>query len=78
MAISREDMNEIKSELDERYVMQGDCDSIQQKVNNKFANDDKRIDILLDRVGVFNKLLWLIASSSVGALLVAFIDLILK
>ena len=78
MAISREDMNEIKSELDERYVMQGDCDSIQQKVNNKFANDDKRIDILLDRVGVFNKLLWLIASSSVGALLVAFFDLILK
>lgn len=47
MAITHEDMQEIKKVLDDRYVLQSDCDSTQQSMNNKFANDDKRIDRIL-------------------------------
>lgn len=47
MAITHEDMQEIKKVLDDRYVLQSDCDATQQSVNSKFANDDKRIDLIL-------------------------------
>ncbi len=45
--ITREDMDIIKAELDERYVLQSDCNEKQEKVNSKFANDDKRIDLII-------------------------------
>ena len=47
MAITHEDMQEIKKVLDDRYVLQSDCDAKQQNINNKLANDDKRIDLIL-------------------------------
>lgn len=54
MAITHEDMQEIKKVLDDRYVLQSDCDSTQQSINNKFANDDKRIDLILHKQEVGN------------------------
>lgn len=78
MALSREDLAIIKSELDERYVMQSTCDDIQRETAKKLANDDKRIDRLMDRVNVWNKLLWAIASASISSLIVAIFQLILK
>lgn len=47
MAITHEDMQEIKKVLDDRYVLQSDCDATQQNINSKLANDDKRIDLIL-------------------------------
>ena len=47
MAITHEDMQEIKKILDDRYVQIVDCDSKQTDINKKFANDDKRIDRIL-------------------------------
>lgn len=47
MAITHEDMQEIKKVLDDRYVQISDCDSVQENFNKKFANDDKRIDRIL-------------------------------
>ena len=47
MAITHEDMQEIKKVLDDRYVLQSDCDATQQSINSKFANDDKRIDRIM-------------------------------
>lgn len=47
MTITHEDMQEIKKVLDDRYVLQADCDATQQSINSKFANDDKRIDLIL-------------------------------
>lgn len=70
--------NEIFREADEKYVKISDCNEKQESVNNKFANDDKRIEKLLDRMNLWNKLLWAIASSSIGALVVAFLELIIK
>ena len=69
---------EILEEADERYVHVGDCTDKQESINKKFANDDKRIDKLIDRMDLWNKLLWAIASASIGALVVSFLELILK
>ena len=47
MAITHEDIQEIKRVLDDRYVLQADCDATQKNINTKLANDDKRIDLIL-------------------------------
>jgi hypothetical protein len=69
---------EILDEADERYVKIESCNEKQEAVNKKFANDDKRIDKLIDRMEIWNKLFWVIASSSIGALVVSLAELILK
>ena len=82
MAIDYEERKSIKEEIlsiaDERYVHVTDCSEKQETVNKKFANDDKRIDKLIDRLNLWNKLLWAIASASIGALVVSFLELIIK
>lgn len=47
MAVSHEDIMELKKVFDERYVLQADCNERQERINGKFANDDKRIDLIL-------------------------------
>lgn len=47
MALTHEDMQEIKKILDDRYVQIVACDNKQTNINKKFANDDKRIDRIL-------------------------------
>lgn len=47
MAISHEDIQEIKKVLDDRYVRIEDCNDRQAEVNKKLSNDDKRIDLIL-------------------------------
>lgn len=76
--LTRDDFKEIKKELDDRYVLQSDCNDKQEAVNNKLANDDKRIDKLLDRFNTVSKLLWVIASSVIGALILELFGLIFK
>lgn len=82
VAIDYEERKSIREEIleiaDERYVHINDCNDKQESVNKKFANDDKRIDKLIDRMDLWNKLLWAIASSSIGALVIAFLELIIK
>ena len=69
---------EILEEADERYVKIESCSEKQEAVNKKFANDDKRIDKLIDRMEIWNKLFWVIASSSIGALIMSVLELALK
>lgn len=78
MAVTHEDIQELKEVFDDRYVLQSDCATTQENVSKKLANDDKRIDKLFDRLNLWNKLLWAIASASIGALVVSFLELILK
>lgn len=47
MSIDHNDIQELKKVFDDRYVLQGVCDSIQKEMNRKFSNDDKRIDLIL-------------------------------
>ena len=55
MAITHEDIQELKKVLDDRYVLQSDCDATQQNISNKLANNDKRIDLILLRQEIGNK-----------------------
>jgi hypothetical protein len=76
--ITHEDISELKKVFDDRYVMQADCTEKQEAVNKKFANDDKRIEIIAHDFGVIKKLMWAVASASIGSLVVAFFELILR
>lgn len=73
-----EDMNAIKAELDDRYVTQSDCNERQEAYNNKFAKDDKRIEIMIHDFKAIKWLITTIAASSIGALVVAVFNLILR
>lgn len=82
MALTHEEMTAIKKEIihecKQLFVLSDDCDEIQRSTAKKFANDDKRIEKLMDRMNIWNKLLWTIATTSVGALVTSFLQLILK
>lgn len=78
MALDHEDFIEIKNVLDDRYVLRSDCDGNQQKIDSKFAHDDKRIEIISHDFGVIKKLMWAVATASIGTLVVAFFELILR
>lgn len=47
MALTHEDITELKKVFDDRYVLQSSCSEIQEGFNSKLANDDKRIDRIL-------------------------------
>lgn len=78
MALDHEDFNEIKRVLDDRYVLQSDCSDKQESLNGKLAKDDKRIAIITHDFSVVKKLMWAVATASIGSLVVAFFELILK
>lgn len=78
MPITHEDVTELKRVFDDRYVLQSDCNEKQENVNKRFAKDDKRIEIISHDFGVIKKLMWAVASASIGSLVVAFFELILK
>ena len=78
VALDHNDIMELKKVFDDRYVLQSDCNDNQERVNKKFANDDKRIEIISHDFGVIKKLMWAVASASIGSLVVAFFELILK
>lgn len=69
---------EFFNEADSRYVKIEDCTESQNAVSKKFANDDKRIEIISHDFAVIKKLMWAVASASIGSLVVAFFELILK
>lgn len=78
VALNKEDIIELESILDDRYVLQNDCNSKQETFNKRFANDDKRIEIISHDFNVIKKLMWAVASASIGSLVVAFFELVLK
>lgn len=78
MALGIEDFDAIKKEFDDRYVHQSDCNEIQAQISKIFAQDDKRIEIISHDFEVVKKLMWAVASASIGSLVVAFFELILK
>ena len=73
MPINHEDIQELKKVFDDRYVLQSDCDAIQQKINNKFANDDKRIELLIHQQTINNWLTGAIASGIIALLIKVFL-----
>ena len=71
--VNHEDIQELKKVFDDRYVLQSHCDATQQKINNKFANDDKRSELLVRQQTINNWLTGAIASGIIALLIKVFI-----
>ena len=74
-------MDIIKAELDERYVLQSDCNEKQERVNSKFANDDKRIDLIIQNQANSDKKMTLnnwLTTAILGAIITFVISYFLK
>ena len=78
MAIDYEALKELQQVLDDRYVLQSNCNEKQEAVNNKFSKDDKRIEILMHDFKVIKWLITTVAVSGIGTLVASFLGLILK
>lgn len=63
--------------LDERYVRKSSCNDIQEKNNRKFANDDKRIEIIAHDFKTIKWLVATVAASGIGALVVNIADILM-
>lgn len=57
----------------EKFVHVDDCNEIQERVNKKFANDDKRIELLIHQQKINNWLTGAIASGIIALLIKVFI-----
>lgn len=64
--LTREDYQD----LDERYMKIADCTETQKSVAKKFANDDKRIDIIIHDFNAIKWLVGVVATATVGQLAV--------
>lgn len=58
---------------DGRFVSQNDCDDVQKGVNRKFANDDKRIELLIHQQQLNNWLTTAIAGGIIALLIKVFL-----
>ena len=73
MAITHEDIQLLKAEFDDRYVLQSSCNEIQDRNNSKFANDDKRIDLFISRQKINNWLTLAIAGGIISLVIKVFL-----
>lgn len=77
MALTHEEIQELKREIfaeaDEKYVAIDVCNENQKSVNDKFANDDKRIDLLISQQKVNNWLTGAIAGGIVALVIKVFL-----
>ena len=73
MAITHEDITELKKVFDDRYVLQSSCSEIQEANNSKFANDDKRIDLLISQQKINNWLTLAIAGGIISLVIKVFL-----
>ena len=73
MTITHDDIQELKRVFDDRCVLQSDCETTQQKINSRFANDDKRIELLIHQQTINNWLTGAIASGIIALLIKVFL-----
>lgn len=78
MSFDREQVLEMQEVFDDRYVLKDDCVERQEAVNKKFANDDKRIELLIQKWNTLEKLVWTIATATVGTLVTTIAQIIIK
>lgn len=65
-----------KEWIDARYVKKDDCNETQAEIAAKLAHDDTRIKLADQRMKQWDKLLWVIASATVGQLVTTLLELI--
>lgn len=73
MSITHEDIQVLKNEFDDRYVMIEDCKETQKHINVKFSNDDKRIELLISQQKINNWLTLAIAGGIISLVVKVFL-----
>lgn len=73
MNLNHDEILELQKIFDERYVKQSKCDTIQAGINKKFANDDKRIELLIHQQTINNWLTGAIATGIITLLIKVFL-----
>lgn len=66
MPFSMDDIKEIETYFDDRYVLQSDCDNVQKNMNDRFSRDDKKLAVLDLKMTACLWLMGLIASGLVA------------
>ena len=72
------EMENLEKRLDGRYVKKSTCNQNHREIAGKLANDDKRIEIGLAKLGVVEKLMWTIATATIGTLIATVFGIIFK
>ena len=73
MAVTHEDITELKKVFDDRYVLQSDCDNVQKNMNDKFSRDDKKLAVLDLKMTASLWLIGIIASGIVALVIRAYL-----
>ena len=73
MDVTVEMLEKLEKHFDDRYVLQSECSDIQEGVNKKFANDDKRIDLLISQQKINNWLTLAIAGGIISLVIKVFL-----
>lgn len=73
MAITHEDITELKKVFDDRYVLQSDCSETQEKISSKFSNDNTRIELLISQQKINNWLTLGIAGGIIALVIKVFL-----
>lgn len=71
--ITHEDIVELKKVFDDRYVLQSDCDNVQQQMNSKFSNDDKKLALLNLKTSALLWMMGVIASGIIALVIKIYI-----
>lgn len=66
MPFSMDDIKEIETYFDDRYVLRSDCDNVQKNMNDRFSRDDKKLAVLDLKMTACLWLMGLIASGLVA------------
>lgn len=69
MPISHDDIQELKSVFDDRYVLQSDCDETRHAISRKFSNDNTRIELLVQQQKINNWLTTAIVGGIIALLI---------
>ena len=77
MGITREDIEIIERHLDERYVLQSDCNSNRGDVQARISKQSTKIEIATHDLAGIKKGIWIVATASIGSLVTALANLIL-
>ena len=73
MAITHEDIKELQSVFDDRYVLQSDCDAVQTEMNKRFSRDDKKLAVLDLKMTACVWLMGIIASGLIALVIRAYL-----
>lgn len=74
--ITKDDIIEMQSILDDRYVRQNECSERQEIMNKRFANDDKRIERQEQFTESLRKALWIVAAALASEVVINIFNLI--